>query len=240
MSASRSTVVRAWSRRTAISRCRRLAYGPLNGNRYQFSSDRALGYVAGAAYEIPEIAFRASLTYHSAVKLDLPTSITPFGAGAAIPVGTTRSKLPETLKLAVQSGIAKDTLAFGSVRWANWSEFKLDPNGATPNLAELDDSIIYEIGVGRRFTEKFSASISYAYDDSDGNDLVSPLGPRHGEQSVTLSGKYQINDMVNVSGGIKYIWLGDARPETGTPDTARATFNNNTALAAGIKLGISF
>ncbi|QIE44394.1 hypothetical protein G5B38_01965 [Pseudohalocynthiibacter aestuariivivens] len=215
------------------------AYGPLNGNNYSFDSSRGIGYVVGAAYEIPDIAFRASLTYHSNVRLDLNTTITPFGGGP-IPVGSTQAKLPESIKLAVQSGVAKDTLVFGSVRWSNWSEFKLDPAGLTPNLAELDDSIIYEIGVGRKFSDKFSASISYAYDHSDGNDLVSPLGPRDGEQSISVGGKYQVTDAINVSGGIKYIWFGDARPETGTPDVARGAFNSNTAIAAGFKVGINF
>lgn len=216
-----------------------LAYGPLNGYNVKFATDQGLGYVAGAAYEIPDIALRAALTYHSEVELDLGTTQTfPGGAPTATP--PTVSKLPQSIKLDLQSGIAKNTLLFGSVRWAEWSKFQLDPVGAVPNLASLDDTITYEIGVGRKFNDKFSARVSYLYEAGGSDDLVSPLTPTDGQQALALAGKYQINDMVSLSAGVRYTWLGDARPETGTPDTARANFTGNHAVSGGLKIGINF
>ena len=47
-------------------------------------------------------------------------------------------------------------------------------------------------------------------------------------------------DSVVISGGVRYTWLGDARPETGTPDEPRATFTDNTALALGMSVGFRF
>lgn len=223
-----------------------LAYGALNGYNVKFRSDQAVGYVLGAAYEIPEIAFRAAVTYHSEVDLEMPSDETfPAGipgvpAGVALFGGTTNSTLPQSVKLQVQSGIAEDTLVFGSIRWSEHSVFTLIPPIASRNLTELDDAWTYEIGVGRRFTDRISARLTYVYEDEMRNDLVSPLAPVKGRQSLALGGEYQLTDNVTLSGGIRYIWIGDARPETGTPDVARASFTGNDAVAVGMKIGVTF
>ncbi len=45
---------------------------------------------------------------------------------------------------------------------------------------------------------------------------------------------------ISPSGGARYTWLGDADPETGTPDVARANFTDNTALSLGLRIGYDF
>ncbi len=211
-----------------------LAYGPANGYNVRFSSDTGYGYVVGGAYEIPDIAFRASLTYHSAVDLSMMSVENGF------PTAPTNTETPQSVSLDVQSGIAKDTLLFGSVRWSEWSAFTLQPPVLGANLASLDDTITYEIGVGRRFTEKFSASLSFTYEDGGSDDLVSPLAPTNGQMAFSLGGRYELNDALTLSGGIRYTMFGNALPETGTPDTPRGNFSNNDAISAGIKLGFHF
>lgn len=221
-----------------------LAYGPLNGYNVKFRSDNGVGAVAGAAYEIPDIAFRASLTWHSSIDLAMTSfENIPVGAGGPgfpIVTGNTQVELPQSIKLAVQSGVAKDTLVFGSIRWSEWEAFTLDPPSPVPNLAQLDNSTTYEIGVGRRFTEKLSASLSYTYESGGSDNIVSPLAPTNGSQAISLGAKYKVNDMIDVSGGIRYTMLGNARPETGTPDTVRGSFRNNDAVSVGLKLGVHF
>jgi len=221
-----------------------LAYGPLNGYNVNFDRDQGVGAVAGAAYEIPDIAFRAALTWHSEIDLGLRTieafPAAPGVAGPAAITGTTQTKLPHSVKLAVQSGVAKNTLVFGSVRWSEWEVFTLDPPSPAPNLSQLDNSVTYEIGVGRRFTEKLSGSLSYTYESGGSDDLVSPLAPTDGSQAISAGVEYQINEMVDISGGLRYTMLGDSRPETGTPDTARGNFRNNDAISVGLKLGVHF
>lgn len=214
-----------------------LGYGPLNGYRVSFDTDQALGYVVGAAYEIPDIAFRAALTYHSQVELDFNT-VETFPGGVPAATGTTTSKLPQTVKLQVQSGIAQNTLLFGSVRWSDHSVFTLNPPSPAPNLASLEDAWTYEIGVGRRFTEKLSGSLTYAYEDEAGSNAVSPLSPAHGRQSIAIGGKYQLTEKVSLSGGVKYIWLGDARVAPG--GVPRGSVTDNNAVTIGMKVGYSF
>lgn len=221
-----------------------LAYGPLNGYNSQFRSDSGVGFVAGAAYEIPEIALRASLTYHSSIDLAMNTvesfPTAPGVTGAGVFTGATAVELPQSVKLALQSGVAKDTLVFGSIRWSEWEAFTLDPPSAVPNLAQLDNSTTYEIGVGRRVTEKLSASLTYTYEAGGSDNIVSPLAPTNGQQAFTLGAKYKVNDMIDISGGVRYTLLGNARPETGTPDVVRGSFRNNDAISAGLKLGVHF
>lgn len=223
---------------------RGLAYGALNGYKVNFDSDYGAGAVLGAAYEIPDIAFRATLTYHSSVDLHMNTTeafpVAPGVTGPFVPTGKTNVELPQSVKLELQSGIARDTLVFGSVRWSEWEAFSLDPPSPAPNLAEIDDDFTYEVGIGRRFTDKLSASVGYIFEAEGDDDLVSPLAPVNGQQAVAFRAKYAINDRFDISAGLRYAWLGDAMPETGTPDTPRAQFRDNDAVALGVKLGVHF
>jgi long-subunit fatty acid transport protein len=224
-----------------------LAYGPLNGYRADMASDGAVGYLIGAAFERPEIGLRVALTYNSEITHDLPTQETVGGTPVASP-GITEVTAPESLNLEMQTGIAADTLLFGSVRYARYSDTivapaffdsRVEPGTPGSSLTDIEDSTDYEIGIGRRFTEKFSGSIAFGY-QSSGDDLVSPLAPTNGARYVSLGGAYAVSSAITLSGGIRYTEFGNAQPETGTPDTARANFNDNSAVSAGFKIAYTF
>ncbi|WP_105429803.1 OmpP1/FadL family transporter [Neorhizobium sp. T6_25] len=140
------------------------------------------GWRAGLAYEIPEYALRASLMYYSQVKLndvtgevDL-TALSPIlagfgvpGAGTVIPVhGSTA--MPEAIELKLQSGIAPDWLAFGSVKWTNWSVLQRIPfysaGGVEVTALELGyrDGWTVTGGVGHKFNEQWSGAVSLTWD----------------------------------------------------------------------------
>ena len=224
------------------------AYGALNGYNAAFSNDGAWGYVIGAAYERPEIALRIALTYNSETNHDLntvETNVPIFGTVR----GVTEVTAPESLNLDFQTGIAANTLLFGSVRYARYSDTIVSPTGfdsvvnpgtSGDSLSDLDNSTDYEIGIGRRFNEKWSGSLAIGYESDGDDDLVSPLAPTNGATYVTLGAQYNVNEMVTISGGIRYTDLGDARPETGTPDVARGNFTDNSAISAGFKISYKF
>lgn len=158
-------------------------------------ADEAVGWRIGAAYEIPEIAFRASLVYNSAVKLDgltgevdlteVPAVILPPGDPRAAIFGRVTpvfadATMPEVVELKVQSGIAPDWLAFGSIKWVNWSRLQtvnLCPigtesipcvQGGPTFVTSLDllyrDGWTVSGGVGHKFNDQWSAAGSITWD----------------------------------------------------------------------------
>ena len=104
------------------------------------------GWLAGVAYQIPDIALKASLTYRSEIDHDVKIkesvlSPTQMGlANAALagafnqlnPNGYTDVEstitTPQSVNLDLQSGIMADTVAFANLRWVNWKDFSIRPN----------------------------------------------------------------------------------------------------------------
>ena len=210
--------------------------------------DAGVGYVIGAAYEKPEIALRVALTYNSSIKHELATTET-----SALPVdqtSTTEINTPQSVNLEVQSGIAADTLLFGSVRWVEWSAFDISPpdyftltdaaNGASGPGASLvsyvDDRFTYTVGLGRKFSDTWSGAVTVTYEETLGSPS-SNLGPTDGILSLDLGGAYT-RDNMKISGGISYSWIGDTF--TGPEATPFANFEDNTAFGVGIKVGFTY
>lgn len=138
------------------------------------------GWRAGVAYEIPEYAFRASLVYNSEVKLDdisgtldlsnVSPALVP-GLGGVVWDVYGSTKMPDSIELSVQSGIAPDWLAFGSVKWTDWSQLQTIPfylDGTDIQATSLDlfyrDGWTITGGVGHKFTEQWSGAVSVTWD----------------------------------------------------------------------------
>lgn len=228
-------------RSSATVNLRGLAYGAISGYQLQLGPDTASGAVIGAAYEVPAIALRVATTYHERITHKLKTTETGPLAGLN-GTSTTHVSLPSALNIDFQTGIARDTLLFGQIRHVNWSEFRVDPTRFVAvvgeGLIKLTDARTYTLGVGRSLSDRWSGAISLNYErPQDG--FNSPLSPVNGRKGITVSGKYRW-DNYELGAGISYIKLGDARLETGTPDTHRATMSGNSSLAVGLKLGYRF
>ncbi|KAF0677466.1 OmpP1/FadL family transporter [Profundibacterium mesophilum] len=229
------------------------AYGPLSGYNARFGSDDGVGFVIGGAYERPDIALRVALTYSSAIEHDLPTTESIGGIPVNLidprlsAVSRTTVETPASINLDFQTGIMADTLLFGNIRYAMYEDTIVSPaffDGAFPttsrdSLTDIDNGTSFNLGIGRRFNETLSGSIAMGYEEK-GEDLVSPLAPTNGNYSVSVGVAYNINETMTVSGGARYTWLGDAQPETGTPDTARASFTDNNAVAVGMSIAYRF
>jgi long-chain fatty acid transport protein len=221
------------------------AFQGLNGFNANFGNDGAVGYVVGAAYEIPDIALRVSLTYNSEIDHDLPTTETLNGNPIAAP-SSTEVTTPASLNLAFQTGIAANTLLFGSVRYARNSTTQVvsagfeavTPASTNTSLTDLEDSTDFEIGVGRRFNEKWSGSVAVGYQSGGADSLVSPLAPTNGARYISLGAKYDVNEKMAISGGIRYTDLGDAIAAPG--GTGAANFNENSAVSAGFRISYKF
>ena len=224
------------------------AYGPISGYNVQLDQDWGVGFVIGAAYEIPDIAGRVSLTYNSKVEhqFDTVESVN----GTILGRSTTTVDTPESLTLEAQTGVAADTLVFGSIRWVNWSEFTVNPRifsraptatdplgfNVTDGLVSLEDTTTYTLGVGRKFNETWSGSAALVY-EPENDDLVSPLAPTNGRLGLTLAAVYTMDNM-KITTGINYSKLGDARPQP--VSEPRAQMEDSDLLGIGIRIGYSF
>ncbi|WFE74350.1 OmpP1/FadL family transporter [Roseinatronobacter sp. S2] len=214
------------------------------GYTMSIDRDQAWGYLVGVAYEQPEIALRVALTYNSSIKHTFnaretgPTFI-PF-TDPGTNQTTFSTKIPESVNLEFQTGIAEDTLVFGSVRWVNWKDFVIAPSqymafplASLPPLVEYQkNSVTYTLGVGRRFNENWSGSVSLSHDTGNGSP-TSNLGPTGKRNAIGLGASYT-KDNMTISGGVQYTRIGSATTNTG------GQFGSNSAIGAGIRVGFSF
>ena len=189
-----------------------------------FGSDSELGYLVGVAYEKPDIALRVALTYFSETDHALDSSVGT--------VGTINP--PQAVNLDFQTGIAKDTLLFGQIRWVDWTSTTINvppAAGAAPLLTYSDDRISYSLGVGRRFNENWSGAVTLGYEEAKGG-ISSLLSPSDGYSSIGLGVTYT-RDNMKITGGVRYVDVGDAT-------TAIGPFTDNSAIGLGVKVGWSF
>lgn len=196
------------------------------------SGDYAWGALVGAAYERPEIAMRVALTYNSAIKNRL-TGLHNFGTAVDV-----AHKSPESLNLEFQTGIAKDTLLFGSVRYAKWGGRSLDSTpiggGASINWVNFrDDTTSLTLGVGRKINDKLSLAVTLGYEGAGQTPGITPLAPTNGYKSIGLGASYNVTDSLKVSGGVQYVKLGNQ-------SVGPVTFSGNDAIGFGLKMAYSF
>lgn len=215
-----------------------LATSPLTALDYSAttSSDTQVGYIVGAAYERPEIALRVALTYESGVTHEFESDET-LPAVAVGSEGTFEIELPQSVALDFQSGIAADTLAFGSIKWTEWSVWDVRPSlyeaVTGGSVTGLDNDVItYRAGLGRRLSDELSVFGRVTYEKANGG-VASRLAPTDGSISYGIGGSYTM-DNIEITGGVEYAILGDA--EDGTP----VDFSDNSALGFGLSVGFSF
>lgn len=147
-----------------------------------------IGWRAGVAYEIPEIAFRASAVYYSEVDLGEITGVLDLTqvpgipsplAGIATPIFGSAT-MPQSFEVKVQSGIAPGWLAFGSVKWVDWSVLQTIPlcptftaalgcvSGAPNEATSLDlgyrDGWTVTGGIGHKFNDQVSGLVAVTWD----------------------------------------------------------------------------
>ena len=191
-----------------------------------------IGYVYGAVYTRDDIAMRVELTAETSTDFELATTNT------GIPDGTTLGSTPDYMNLYFQSGIAEDTLLYGSMRTANWSENQLyvypHNNAATSSFT---DSTTYSLGLGRKFTDNFSGSVSISGEPKGASASDTPLTITNGYQGITLGGKYTIDNM-SITAGYNYTRVGDVTLTV--PGLGTGEFTDNTITGLGVRVGFKF
>ncbi len=204
----------------------------VGGYTLETNRDLEYGYVLGVAWEKPEIAARVALTYNSAITHDLDST------EGGVDTGGFETEVPQSVNLEFQTGIAADTLLFGSIRWVEWSAFDISPPAYSASFGSLvsydSDRITYNLGLGRRFNDTWSGAVTVGYEDSNG-DLTGNLGPTDGFTSVGLAATYTQGPM-KVTGGIRYVDIGGAT----TNPPVGGVFEDNSGFGFGFRVGYSF
>jgi long-subunit fatty acid transport protein len=243
---------------------------------YDVKGASSTGYVLGAAYSIPDIAFRAEVLYQPASKIKTKTRYdgsaqTAFSAGVyaqTLAGGGTQAQAltasqnaaaganlltgdydtelsrPESLTINVQSGIAADTLLFASYHRAKWSgapvlvDVASAAGGAIdPKIDEtFDDSEKFSIGVGRKFSERLSGSLSYSKEEGSGADATSLFTFSNGTETISAGLRYTIDNM-DISVGVSRSTLGDVTVDGGAGPIA---YKGNSVTAMGVKVAFAF
>ena len=199
-------------------------------------ADTRVAGIIGIAYEKPEIALRVALTYESGFAHKFNTTETSIIPGIGR-TGTTEIEMPQTVTLDFQTGVAANTLVFGSIRWAEWSKWEVRPAGYEAltggNVTDFENDVItYQLGVGRKLTDNFSVFARVGYEKANGG-VSSRLAPTDGSKSFGIGGSFT-QDGMKITAGLEYAKLGDAVDGSGTK------FEGNKAVGFGVTVGYSF
>nr|WP_109441193.1 transporter [Acinetobacter haemolyticus] len=239
-----------------------------NGYNADFKEQGKLGWLAGASYQIPEIALKAAITYRSKIKYSFQVDESMFDEPLQF-VNPAKTKLetPQSVNIDFQTGVSQNTLAYMNLRWVNWKDFNIRPTqynaltasyldelteGAYKKGVDLDsyqkDQYNATIGVGHQLTEKWGVAADVGWDSGTGNP-ASTLGPMKGSWSLGVGVQFNPAQNYFIAAGVKYYWLGDAKSEDGgyylpiegiKEIAEQAEFKNNHAIAYGLKIGYRF
>jgi long-chain fatty acid transport protein len=201
------------------------------------NKDWGVGYLIGAGYQIPDIALAFALTYHSGIEHAFSTTETSTAPGLETLAGSAGFETPQSVTLEFRTGVADDTLLFGSIRWVDWSKFAIEPPAyvAITNEPLVDyetDWWTYTLGVGRRINDTWAVAVQASYEPQAGATLTT-LGPIDGLKTVGGSLTYTSGPL-ELTGGISYGWIGDTSNAFGT------RYEGGTVAAAGLRIGYSF
>lgn len=247
---------------------RGLVYADFNGYNAIFKPDAAVGWLAGFAYQVPDMALKAALTYHSKIDHKINVSENVLGTPLLL-VDESKTKIstPQSINLDFQTSITVSTLLYSNIRWVNWKDFVIRPVqfGALSQLAtttmssgtytggfNLDDYQKNQwsatVGVAKQWTPLWSGAFDLGWDSGTG-DPASIFNPTKGYWGVGLALKYNPEPDYFISGGVKYFWLGDVTTQNGTYDlplpvlseaSKVGEFRENHAIGYGLKIGYHF
>ena len=223
---------------------------------YYVVSGDEMAPVAGAAYENKEIALRVELLVQVETDMALTAASSVAAAVPTTAVSGATMVIPQTITLNFQSGIAEDTLLFGSVHQADWdtAQIAIPENTAGINPAggvltvddvgsDFSSRTAYSIGVGRKINETLSVLGSYSTEDGGGATSNDPFTLTDGSQTIGVGARYT-QDNMTITGGYSYTKVGDVTmthlTDAGAASGLTATYADNKVTGFGFKLGFSF
>lgn len=226
--------------------------GPSNpafGDYSYESSNTSVGFVVGAAAEIPEYKIRAAITYNSEIDHDFDSSegilvATEGGAFRATREGTTSVTTPQSVNLDLQAPVSETTLVQASVRWVNWDGVNLTPPlflqaTGRPVVQYTEDTFTYRLTVAQRLNDSFIGFVTGSY-EADGGEDISLFKSVDGSMSLGGGVIFEADNGLSLRVAAEHIWLegtsGAQIPDAGLPSTSF----DGTAIAGSVKLAFKF
>ncbi|RLL49083.1 hypothetical protein D9K79_03705 [Acinetobacter cumulans] len=238
-----------------------------NGYNVTLKNDRALGWLGGISYQIPEIALRANLTYRSRIKHKNQAIESTAMHGDFS--DHTEIVTPQSVNFDFMSGITTHNLIYGSVRWVDWSNFKIKPKGfdqiiqntisdskaltPTPEISAFiqalanfnlidyqSDQWSAKIGIAHQLNARTFASLETVWDSGSDNP-ASTINPANGYNGLGTGLRYQFSSKSFISGGLYYLKFKPSRQDKDSISVSSiSTLDDRTAWAYGLKIGHFF
>ena len=213
---------------------------------YEVSGDE-LAPVIGVAYEMKDIALRVEGSFQAETEMSLTAKSGPKVGGVAGATAISAAStlvIPQTITLNFQSGVAEDTLLFGSIHKADWetAQITIPDNGAVPGVSsDFSTKTAYSIGLGRKISDDLSVIASYSTEDGGGSTSGDPFTLTDGYQTLGLAARYT-RDNMTFTAGYGYTKVGDVLVSYAVPvlGTLTADYKDNDISAIGLKVGFSF
>lgn len=166
-------------------------------------SDREFGWRIGAAYEIPELALRAKVSYDSEIDLDLDGDLSLDGS--RLSSASASATLPQAIEASIQSGVAPGWLVSLGVKWVDWSVLNelsvdfADLGSGTTRVLNYSDGWTVEAGVSHKLTDKLGVGGTVTWDQGIG-------GPYSDFWAFGLGGSYDVSDNVRLALGGRAVY----------------------------------
>ena len=215
---------------------------------YEVSGDEMVP-LAGAAYENKEIALRVELLVQLETDMSLSAKTAAAKGLATTTAANSKLVVPQTMTLNFQSGIAEDTLLFGSVHKADWDTAQItipQNNSAAAINTAFANRTAYSIGLGRKLTDNLSILGSYSTEDGGGATSNDPFTLNDGSQGLGIGARFT-RDNMTITAGYSYTKVGDVKmthiDTTQTPPAPSgltANYVDNKVTGLGLKIGFSF
>ncbi len=183
--------------------------------------DSGIGYMAGVSYERPEIALKVLLSHAPGIDIVVPTTV----------VGSGTVSQPNFTTLEFETGIANNTLLFGSIHQGEHASAQVKLNGIGA-ISSFTDGEKYNIGLGRKFNEKLSGSFSYTTEEGSSSTGTSLLSPTNGTDTYGIGVNY-VTESVDVAFGYAMSSFGD---KAVTSAYGTGNFTNNDATTTGLRI----
>ncbi|WP_068086256.1 OmpP1/FadL family transporter [Polycladidibacter stylochi] len=211
------------------------------------SNSVGVGWRVGAAYELPEYALRAVVSYDSKTTVDLEGNRTIEGLGM-IPArpGTASVTLPQSVEVALQSGVAPGWLVGLGAKWMDWStldELRVDfaDKSFRTRVLGYSDGWTVRGFVKHQLTDKLGVGTSLTWDKGIG-------GSYSDTYNLGVGFSYDVNDNVKFSLGTAAIYKSASEDEeirildSNVPTGLAATYDYDSSwnFAVSSKIRLAF